>query len=140
MQFSAVFTIVASVIAAWWSYWTHRQNTRLERAKWIKDLYEKFYERNDLKAVRDLVDSGDRAKIAELVGKEESHFTDYLNFFEFLGYLEESKQVQRKDILGIFHYYLASLKGDKEISRYVNDTKNGFEMLRKLLNKVKVKE
>jgi hypothetical protein len=45
---------LATVVVAWLAYWTYRQRVKLERAKWVKELYEKFYERSDLKGVRDL--------------------------------------------------------------------------------------
>src|SRR5436309_15983741 len=37
-------------------------------------------------------------------------FTDYLNVFEFLGYLSESKQIGRSEILRMFDYYLKNLR------------------------------
>lgn len=132
-------------VPAWWALFTYRQRVKLERAKWIKELYEKFYERSDLKAVRDLVDSREedvtkRAELDKLIGEERPEFTDYLNFFEFLGYLEESRQVRQTDIFGIFGYYLASLKQNEKVNGYVEDGENGFEMLRRLLSKVKMKK
>jgi hypothetical protein len=50
-------------------------------------LYENFYERNDLKEVREVLDcdTGDSPEINKLVDEESQRFTDYLNFFEFVG-------------------------------------------------------
>jgi hypothetical protein len=49
-------------------------------------LYENFYERNDLKEVREVLDcdTGDSPEINKLVDEESQRFTDYLNFFEFV--------------------------------------------------------
>lgn len=81
-----------------------------------------------------------RAELDKLIGEERPEFTDYLNFFEFPGYLEESRQVRQTDIFGIFGYYLASLKQNEKVNGYVEDGENGFEMLRRLLSKVKMKK
>ncbi|MGI0085792.1 MAG: hypothetical protein ACREBQ_11995, partial [Nitrososphaerales archaeon] len=63
----------------------------------------------------------------------DSSFTDYLNFFEFLAYLEESRQVERAEILGIFDYYVKNLKSSPAVIAYINDPAKGFEKLRKFL-------
>lgn len=127
-------TPLGMLIAAFWALWTYHKSVRLARARWMKELYEKFYEQPQLKDVREQLDSGDEQKIFKLVKDESSSFTDYLNFFEFLGYLEKSKQVSRGDTLGLFRYYLQNLKTHPEIMEYVEDPKNGFEALRKMLS------
>jgi hypothetical protein len=83
--------------------------------------------------VREQLDSGDAQKISKVVREESACFTDYLNFFEFLGYLEKSRQVSRDDILGLFQYYLHNLKANPDVMRYIEDSKNGFERLREML-------
>jgi hypothetical protein len=125
-------TLVAAIVAVW----TYRQRLKLERAKWMKDLYEKFYEHAELKKVRDLVDSRDSTEISNLVRDEPASFTDYLNFFEFLAYLHDSNQITRDEILGLFEYYLRSLRDQPDVSRYVDDPAKGFEKLGKLLAEV----
>lgn len=126
-------TPIGGLVAAFWAVWTYHQNTKLGRAKWMKELYEKFYEREQLKPTRDLLDSGDDQKIDKLVKDEDASFTDYLNFFEFLAYLEESGQVKRKDMLGIFGYYLENLKSSPSVLAYIKDSTKGFEKLRNIL-------
>lgn len=105
----------------------------------MKELYEKFYEQAPLKNVRDLLDGGDDQKVNSMVSNEEACFTDYLNFFEFLAYLQESGQIEAKDIIGLFGYYLQNLCRDAQVLKYINDDKNGFEKLSRML-KVTVKE
>lgn len=138
-------SLIASlgIVPAWLAWWSYRQKVKLDRAKWMKELYEKFYERSDLKVVRDLVDSNEeevtkRAELDKLIEEERPEFTDYLNFFEFLGYLEESKQARKEDVLGMFHYYLVSIKEKKneKIVKYIRNRTKGFEKLEKLLNKI----
>lgn len=124
---------IGGLIAAFLAISTFRQNVKLSRAKWMKELYEKFYEREELKSVRDQLDSGDEQGIAKLVIQETSSFTDYLNFFEFLAHLEESGQVKREDMLGIFGYYLENLKSSRSVLAYIKDSTKGFEKLRNVL-------
>ncbi|MHB8526534.1 MAG: hypothetical protein ACYDD2_10320 [Candidatus Acidiferrales bacterium] len=116
-----------------WAVRTYGQSVNLARARWMKDLYEKFYEQPQLKLVRDRLDSDDEQDIAKLVRDEDPSFTDYLNFFEFLAYLEESRQVKRTDLLGIFGYYLENLKSCSPVIAYIKDPTKGFEKLRRTL-------
>lgn len=126
-------TPIGTLVAAFWAAWTYHQSVKLARARWIKELYEKFYEQQQLKPVRERLDSGDEQSIAGLVRDEEPSFTDYLNFFEFLAYLEESGQVKRADMLGIFGYYLQNLKSCPPVIAYIKDPAKGFEKLRWIL-------
>ncbi|HEU5247281.1 MAG TPA: hypothetical protein VFU09_09350 [Candidatus Udaeobacter sp.] len=51
-----VATIVGAV-AALWAIYVYFTNSRLRRAEWLASLYEKFYERPDLKEIREILDS-----------------------------------------------------------------------------------
>jgi hypothetical protein len=133
---TAVGTLVAAFGAlgtAIWAARTYSQSVKLARARWMKELYEKFYEQPLLKPVRDQLDSGNEQAIAKLVEDEDPAFTDYLNFFEFLAYLEESGEVKRADMLGIFGYYLKNLKSSPPVIAYVKDPAKGFEKLRRVI-------
>ena len=94
-----VIGLAGTLFAGFWAVWTYSQSLKLQRARWVKELYEKFYEHSELKKVRNLLDSNDIQQIRSMVEKEDPAFTDYLNFFEFLGYLWESKQVSEQEIL-----------------------------------------
>ena len=128
--------VLGTLLGGLWAVWTYHRSLALQRAKWVKDLYDKFYEHDELKKVRDLIDSGNHEQIRAMVANEAPQFTDYLNFFEFLGYLWESKQVKTAEILGIFEYYLKNLKGNEAVAAYIADPTNGFEKLQKLLGVV----
>ncbi len=128
--------IMATTVAAVWAPITYSRSAKLERAKWIKELYEKFYERSELKPVREVLDGDDKQKISDLVKEEGAQFADYLNFFEFLGYLSESKQIAKKEIGGMFQYYLRNLREQPAVLNYINDPAKGFEKLRTLLKEV----
>lgn len=80
-----------------------------------------------------MLDGDDPSQISELVKKEPASFTDYLNFFEFLAYLCESGQIEKKEMAGVFDYYLRKLKQSSEVAAYINDPTKGFEKLAKVL-------
>ena len=67
-------------------------------------MYEKFYEKSDLKAVREIVDceGGDSPGISRLVSEEPPELTDYLNFFEFVAVLKKSHQLSANEIESLF--------------------------------------
>ncbi len=131
-----VLAIVATPIMAFLALRMYGRSVRLERAKWVKELHEKFYERPELKTARDVLDGGDNAKIAKMVHDESPEFTDYLNFFEFLGYLSETKQIGKDEITGMFDYYLKNLRGHESVLNYINNRPKGFEKLQALLQHV----
>ncbi len=80
---SPVFYYLAApglLIAAFVQY---RSSKKLERAKWMVQLYEKFCEEPRFKRMRDILDcdTHDNIQVAQVVEEEEPEFTDYLNFF-----------------------------------------------------------
>jgi hypothetical protein len=79
-------------------------NSRLQRAKWLAELYQKFYERADLKDIRTVLDCemSDLSAVSTLVREEASEFTDYLNFFEFVAVLGELGQLPNQEIEYMF--------------------------------------
>jgi hypothetical protein len=129
-----VFSSIAGIVAAFWALWVYRSNSQRERARWAESLYSKFFERDQLKRVRDLLDCnpGDQ-QVSDLVNKETSDYTDYLNFFEFVAYLQASKQLSNKDVEALFGYYLGCLNRHSDVTQYIRDEKKGYEYLRKLL-------
>lgn len=73
---------LVGIVAAIWALVVYRRNRRLEQAKWLSTFYDKFYESDKYKYVRDLLDSDGLEEIRVMVESEDSKFTDYLNFFE----------------------------------------------------------
>jgi hypothetical protein len=106
----------------------------------ISSLYSKFYEQEDLKGVREILDSElpTSAEIQKLVAEQEARFTDYLNFFEFMAYLNECRQLSDKDVRALFHYYLHAMWKHEAVRKYILGDKKGYDYLRKLLPKRKL--
>ena len=117
-----------SVIQATRSY---RINTRLEEARWTVRMYEKFYEQPDLKKTREALDCEANAEsVRTLVQDESSQLTDYLNFFELLAILHNSKQMRVSAIEAMFGYYLDCIQRQASLSSYIrNSSESGFEQL-----------
>ena len=107
----------------------------LERATWLSSLYSKFYEAPDLKRIRKVLDDNppDAPQVEELVRNEDPDLTDYLNFFEFMAYLEVRGQLSRSDVAALFDYYLRLLSKHKDVREYVVEGRNGYDYLKKLL-------
>src|ERR1700739_877717 len=114
---------------------TYYRNSTIERARWLSSLYSKFYEAPDLKRIRKSLDESlpNAPAISDLVRNEDPDFTDYLNFFEFMAYLEVRHQLGRRDVEALFDYYLRVLSKHKEVREYVLEDRNGYGYLKKLL-------
>jgi hypothetical protein len=127
-----------AAVAAIWAVKTYRRNSVIERARWLSSLYSKFYEQADLKGIREVLDSElpTSTEIQKLVEEQDARFTDYLNFFEFMAYLNECGQLSKKDVRALFHYYLGAIWKHEAVRKYVLDDRNGYDYLKKLLPKL----
>jgi hypothetical protein len=105
----------------------------LEQAKWLSTFYDKFYESDKYKYVRDLLDSDGVEEIRVMVESEDSKFTDYLNFFEHVAIFAWSKQLRTDDVEASFCYYLNSLKAHDNVWEYITNTDKGYEKLKAYL-------
>ena len=124
---------IAAAAAVLWGIYVYFTNSRLRRAEWLASLYEKFYESNNLKAVRDVLDCGTAPtlEIENLVKEESRDFTDYLNFFEFVAVLQKSRQLTDQEIEDLFGYYLDCLEYCRPLRDYIGG--RGYEQLDRLL-------
>jgi len=130
---------IVGIVLAVLAFLTYRTNSLRERARWAVQLYEKFYEKKDYKCLRGALErDADPKAVQELVRKESAEFTDYLNFFEMVTGLAETKQLSRDDVLRLFQYYLQCLKRHDAVMRYINDPRNGYETLREFLAEVQM--
>ena len=131
---AATMSAVGTALAAMFAAFVYRRNSALERAKWASNLYEKFYEATTLKQMRDRLDClNDMDSVNEIVIREESIFTDYLNFFEFIAFLKSSKQLKNSEIDALFGYYLDCLNRHDRVKQYISNPENGYEGLANLL-------
>ena len=135
-EFAQFVSYVGPTVAAFWAAYVYWNNARRERARWAENLYSRFFEKEDLKEIRDIFDcDAGNPDVAELVTKESPQFTDYLNFFELVAYLKESKQLKARDVDALFEYYLCCLKKHQPVMDYIGKDSSGFEHLRRLLSR-----
>lgn len=149
--FPAIGTAVG-LITAGLAYRTYYRQARLERLKWLQQLYDSFYNSERYKPVRQIIDFDDMAEVLSLLQKSDSEcrqlperqrnlldqFTDYLNFFEWIAFLEWKRQLDFKDIDVMFNYYLRRIveidnKHENQISQYLSAS--GYEQFQRLLVK-----
>ena len=117
----------------------YRNQVRIKRAELVKSLYEKFFENNSYKEVRVWLDYGHlHARLTVEDGQQqeinEEKFTDFLNFFEFIGVLYTSRQLTFKLVSEVFDYYLRKIKVDPDCKDWID--RYSFEKLKALLRKV----
>lgn len=132
-----ILSYIAGAAAAVSAVFVYRNNSRRERARWVESLYSRFFEKSELKQVRDTLDcDSDNAEVSALVTEEGPAWTDYLNFFELVAYLRESKQLAAEDVKALFEYYIGCLKRHAVVVEYIRDQSKGFKYLRRLLLQV----
>ena len=129
-----IYYLMAAV-GAFVAVLTYRRNSAVERARWLASLYSKFYEAPDLKRIRTALDEGlpNASPVQDLVRTEDSDFTDYLNFFEFVAYLKARGQLSKRDVAALFDYYLRLLSKHEDVRKYILDDRKGYGYLKKLL-------
>jgi len=116
----------------------YRNQVRIKRAEWLKSLFEKFFENQLYKEARGWLDYdelGEKLSINNDLEKRnnEEKFTDFLNFFEFIGVLHFRGELTMKEVNEVFDYYLKKIKNEENCRVWIN--KYGFEKLNKLLLK-----
>jgi hypothetical protein len=130
----SIYYFMAAVVALV-AVLTYHRNSVVERARWLSSLYTKFYEAPDLKRIRTALDENppNAAAVQELVRTEDSDFTDYLNFFEFVAYLKARGQLSQRDVAALFDYYLRILSKHEDVRKYILNDRKGYGYLKKLL-------
>jgi hypothetical protein len=137
LKFVQIFSYITGAAAGLSAFFVYRSNSRRERAKWVESLYSRFFEKEELKNVRDTLDcAANDARVVALVNAERGKWTDYLNFFELVAYLQQTKQIETADVKALFQYYLGCLVRHAAVMDYVRDESKGFKYLRKLLKQL----
>ena len=128
-------TYVIAILAALGSLWQYRRNSKRERTRWIFELYQRFYEQKNLKAMRVRIDRGDTAFIS---GDSDIYLLDeldeFLNFFELIAYLQRRGDLRQDEVLVMFEYPLRTIAGDKAVLGYLSQY--GYDELRGFLKEL----
>lgn len=109
------------------------RNTKTRRAEFICQLHKSFFEDATYKKVRQALDTDDEDAIAVFVVKESEDFTDFLNFFELVAYLQRQDNLSMDDVEALLGYYLALLRERPALRGYIRNQTHGFEELDRLL-------
>ena len=134
--FGQLLAWIAALIAVIVAVVNYQQQTRLKQAEWLKSLFEKFFESPTYKEVRVWLDYdtlhehltvGD----AEKRRVNEEKFTDFLNFFEFIGVLYSHKHLTFAQVYDVFDYYLKKIAADADCREWIDQY--SFEKLKALL-------
>lgn len=132
-----LFKIISAigVIIAVITYW---RNVNVKHAEWLWNLYQKFFENEQLKTVRKylIYEPGRFEKLFDSDITEDDTILiekvdDFLNFFEFIASLKKLRQIDEKEIDMMFDYYLTAISRNKHLSAYIK--KEGFENLTQLI-------
>lgn len=151
----ALGLVLVGALTAYFGVKGYREKTQVEKAKWLSDLFRQFFVDRTFKAIRQRIDFDDLEPIRDLIAKEmvwhhhkapvafsESErnlldaFTDYLNFFEFVGLLQRNGRLTDDDIEWLFDYYikrLVEVDTDNQIRLYLKSL--NFQNFDHLLNR-----
>jgi hypothetical protein len=115
--------------------YSYRQGQQQRRAEWLDGLYTRFYEQAQYKRIRRILDYEVEPDLTILRNAAKDgtaadsieELVDYLNFFEFLGSLNEMKQLSAKETSMMFDYYIKRMNDYPFVVSFVET--QGFERL-----------
>lgn len=129
---------------------TLERNSLLEKAKWLNQLYEKFFEKPIYSEIRELLDynSSPNEKYTRLKdvierksdseSKLQEQLVVYLNFFEYIATLWKTGQITERDVHMMFGYYIKNLEKHDWLMSFAKE--NEFKNLSLLISAVKTQE
>lgn len=140
--FEGVFYLVA-IIAAVYSVLQYRENSKHEKAKWLFQLYRRFYGSKSLQEMFDRIDWEKTDFVKEFLRDQEELFRPdmqrldkLLNFFQFVAILYARGELGKDEILNMFKYPLRTLAEDEAVAEYISRSEYGYKELNELLNKL----
>ena len=118
-------------------------NAETARTELLRKLHREFFVEDHYKPMRAMLDEHASAEaLTREIAEESSRFTDYLNFFELIGYLYKSRRwpgvsiLPFQDVEAVLGYYLRSLRDNNQIRAYICQESRSFEHLNRLLAKM----
>jgi hypothetical protein len=129
---------LTAIAAAAYSARTYYRNSAQERAQWLFEMYQRFYDAPGYRDIRMRIERG-QTQFAQEEKDEEllQRLDDYLNFFEFISFLVKEKRLHRQEAMAMFDYPLRQLARDNSISRYLTRPEYGYEGLNELLKNLR---
>jgi hypothetical protein len=127
---------VVGLCTAGFGVFTYFRSSRTKAAEFLLTLHKAFFvdaTYQPMKALLDCDGAAEEAKLEAVVKAEAPEFTDFLNFFELVAYLDSIETLTRGDTEALLGYYLTRLHEKALVWAYIKKTSNGFENLRRLL-------
>ncbi len=148
---AAVITAIGAIGGIIGGILTYKKSIKERRTEWLYRLFKDFYEDDQFKQIRAKLDSENIRILEDAIKKETNKkeltesedkfleaFVDYLNFFEFILYLQKTKALHEEEVKQLFAFYLNLLKNkSKIICEYILKPENGFELLGQYLENQK---
>lgn len=115
-------TYIAAIVAAILSLYQYRRNSLHERTKWLFELYQRFYGQLTFRDMRvrlderktDFLHGGEGEKLLP-------ELDDFLNFFEFIAFLQRRKEIKSDEIVAMFSYPLQTIGKNPDVMSYVRE-------------------
>ncbi len=135
--------VLTGAIGGGITIYIYYKNSKLEKAKWLNSLFEKFFYHDKYSEIRQLLDYSRKEKIEELKKVVKTHeqeeieekLVDYLNFFEFISSLKKMNQLSIQEIRMMFDYYIRRLGDYDFLMKYLDE--EGFDGLKDLVVEVR---
>lgn len=135
--------VLTGAIGGGITIYIYYKNSKLEKAKWLNSLFEKFFFHEKYAEIRQLLDYSGKEEIDELKSVIKAHsqeeleekLVDYLNFFEFISSLKKMNQLSIEEIRMMFEYYIRRLGDYDFMMEYLDD--EGFNGLKELVVEVR---
>lgn len=126
-HFTNVVTLPVAVLGFALAYYVFWKEHKRHSAGMLLDAYRNFYDSSNHRRIRATLeigaaDSGDRTALQKAVKKSINgealasdegellhQLDDYLNFFQFIGWLLDHKDLRTSDVKGMFAYYVNDL-------------------------------
>jgi gamma-glutamylcyclotransferase (GGCT)/AIG2-like uncharacterized protein YtfP len=135
--------------AAIWAVVSYRSAKRSEKSRWMKELFSEFFFNNNFDEIRDLLEFGYATKLEPLlyqaalgryneIDTEEERrlvkeLDNFLNYMEYVLYLEDNNQISRDDVEVTFGYWIGVLADDQHALLRDYCDKFGYERVSALV-------
>lgn len=140
---------IGAVIGGFWALYNYHRTRRAEAATWLQGVFRDFYLADTFRDVRLLLEYSFDQEAGPLL---ERRITDrhvpissedvallekldtLLNYFEHVLYLEEARQITRKDRQSVFEYWFDIMESEKRAALRKYAARFGFERVSSTLN------
>jgi len=130
-----------------WGIYTYKRNCRAESARWLYDSYKDFFFQRRFSKICDLIEYHYKEKVEGVLRKRVEGTGDinnedikllrdldcFLNYFDFIIYLENEGHFNKEELRTLFNYWLELMKkSDYEIlQNYIK--KFGFKRIQSVI-------